>query len=116
LIEGYIVQDEYKHYFSIQQNEFALQLNQLRNGRQQIITFDKWFGRYSVSYITNSLLPHIQSEPMDCSLWMNPYVSLPEMYQYLKDCEVNLNNMQINDPLLDWYVAKQVSGKGLKQA
>lgn len=103
-IEGCIVENDQKHYFSIQPNEFGLKLNLLQNNRQFHRIFEESLGPCSVSYVTDSQLPHLEKgEQTSCSFWFNPSVSLDEMWTSLKNYEVNINSMEILDPRLQWY-------------
>lgn len=47
-IQGCITQDEQKHFFSLQLNEFTLPLNLLHKDRQKVQYYEEWLGACSV--------------------------------------------------------------------
>jgi len=103
-VEGCIVENDQKHYFSIQPNEFGLKLTLLQNNRQFHRIFEESLGPCSVSYVTDSHLPHLEKgEQTSCSLWFHPSLSLDEMWTSLKNYEININSMEILEPRLQWY-------------
>lgn len=105
LVQGYIMQDEQKHFFSLQLNGYALTLNLLHKDRQQAQYFEGWLGTCSISYSTPQQLPYWEKEEkVSCYLWFNPHVSITDMYRYLKDLDINVHNMDINEHRLNWYI------------
>lgn len=105
IIQGYITQDEHKHFFSLQLNSFALTLNLLDKDQQKVQYFEDWLGTYSISYSTLQQLPYFEKgEEVSNYLWFNPQVSITDMYRYLNDLPININKMKINEPRLNWYI------------
>lgn len=104
-IQGCIIQDHHKHYFSLELTPYALQLNLLQNDRQQTQHFESWLGTCSVSYTNTLQLPYLEKkEKISSSLWFNPQISITDMYQYLNTQNLNINGMEINEPRLSWFI------------
>lgn len=105
LIQGYITQDEHKHFFSLQLNSFALTLTLLDKDRQKAQYFEDWLGTCSISYSMQKQLPYFEKEEeISYYLWFNPQVSITDMYRYLKGLPININKMNIKEPRLNWYI------------
>ena len=107
IIQGYITQDEHKHFFSLQLNSHALTLNLINKDRQRVQYFEDWLGKCSISYSLPQQLPYFEKEEeVSYFLWFNPQVSITDMYSYLKNLPININRMEINEPRLNWYIHK----------
>ncbi len=108
-IQGCITQDEQKHFFSLQLNEFALTLNVLHKDRQKVQYFEEWLGTSSINYSMQQTLPYAKTEEkISHYLWFNPQVSIADMYRYLKNLPINIEKMQIKEPRLNWYIQEAI--------
>ena len=104
-IQGYIDEDAHKHFFSLQLNHHVLTLNCVNEDKQIVQHFEKWLGTCSISYSLSQQLPYFGEEKeVSYFLWFNPLVSITEMYSYLKKLPNNMNNMEMNEPRLNWYI------------
>lgn len=108
-IQGCITQDEQKHFFSLQLNEFALTLNVLQKDRHQVQYFEEWLGACSINYSMEQTLPYTSTEEeISHYLWFNPQVSIADMFRYLKNLPVHIDKMQIKEPRLNWYIQEAI--------
>ena len=108
-IQGCITQEEHKHFFSLQLNEFALTLNVLQKDRHQIQYFEEWLGACSINYSMKQMLPYTKTEEeVSHYLWFNPQVSIADMFRYLKYLPINIDKMQIKEPRLNWYIQEAI--------
>lgn len=104
-IQGCITQDEQKHFFSLQLNEFALTLNVLQKDRHQVQYFEEWLGACSINYSMEQTLPYAKiEEEVSYYFWFNPQGSIADMFRYLKNLPINIDKIQINEPRLNWYI------------
>jgi len=108
-IQGCITQDEQKHFFSLQLNEFTLTLNLHHKDRQKVQYFEEWLGVCSINYSMQQTLPYAKTqEEISHYLWFNPQVSIADMFKYLKDLPINLDKIQIKEPRLNWYIEEAI--------
>lgn len=108
-IQGCIMQDEQKYFFSLQLNEFTLTLNLLHKDRQKVQYFEEWLGVCSINYSMKQILPYVKTEDeIYHYLWFNPQVSITDMFGYLKNLPINIDKIQIKEPRLNWYISKVI--------
>lgn len=104
ITQGYILKDEEKHFFSIQLDSHALTLSLLHTDCQQVQHFESLLGTFSIRYSKPQQLPFLNKfEKITNYLWFSPHVSTLEMYSYLKNLKINVNNIEINETRLNWY-------------
>lgn len=115
IIQGCLTLDDQKLYFSLEHNEFVLQLKIERRNQQELHLFDQWLGPRSVSYFSNDQLVKNNSLDLDCILWFNTWISMDHMYKYLSNYEVSLHSMEIHDPRLQWFINEQTLGHKFAQ-
>lgn len=105
IIQGYITQNNQKQFFSLQLNKYALTLNLLQSDEQSIQHYENWLGACSISYLTSEQLASVTVDNHITNyIWFSPHVSITEMYSYLKNLAINIDNITINDHRLNWYL------------
>ncbi|AMO84324.1 putative transcriptional regulator [Solibacillus isronensis B3W22] len=108
-IQGCIMQDEQKCFFSLQLNEFTLTLNLHHKDQQKVQYFEEWLGTCSINYSIQETLPYAKTEEeISHYLWFNPQVSIADMFKYLKNLPINLDKVQITEPRLNWYIQEAI--------
>ncbi|OIK08808.1 helix-turn-helix transcriptional regulator [Bacillus sp. MUM 13] len=111
--QGYVIQDEHKIFFFVEVDEHALSLNLLYNERHNAKLFESWLGVSSVQFITSMQLPFLKEEQKITRwLWFHPTVSIVNMYKYLQENGVNIQNVDINEPRLSWYIKEMTFDQG----
>lgn len=104
-LQGYIIHDDQKHYFSFELTPYAIQLNLLHNERNHAQNFESWLGSCSVSFSSSFQLPFLkEEEKMSCYLWFSPHISIADTYSFLAEQDININNLEISDPRLSWFI------------
>lgn len=103
-IQGYIIEDEKKHFFSLQLDSCALTLSLLHEDSQNGQYFENLLGTCSIRYSNPQQLPFLNKDEKTTNyLWFSPHVSISDIYSYLKKFDIDINHMEINEARLNWY-------------